>query len=124
MSMGLAVWAYMNQYCTPGVAFHVTVTLPFPGVTVMPPTGGGAELPLPPQLDTSNNKTTQETRRQVGMKFIGVGSKIRQDPPLWGQERKGCHQRKRHPKMPCCFETLGRRDWTRTNDPHHVKVVL
>ena len=21
-------------------------------------------------------------------------------------------------------EELGRRDWTRTNDPHHVKVVL
>ena len=25
-----------------------------------------------------------------------------------------------------CFATynIGRRDWTRTNDPHHVKVVL
>ena len=22
------------------------------------------------------------------------------------------------------LELLGRRDWTRTNDPHHVKVVL
>jgi hypothetical protein len=22
------------------------------------------------------------------------------------------------------FEQIGRRDWTRTNDPHHVKVVL
>ncbi len=21
-------------------------------------------------------------------------------------------------------ERIGRRDWTRTNDPHHVKVVL
>jgi hypothetical protein len=22
------------------------------------------------------------------------------------------------------IEDIGRRDWTRTNDPHHVKVVL
>jgi hypothetical protein len=22
------------------------------------------------------------------------------------------------------IEDVGRRDWTRTNDPHHVKVVL
>jgi hypothetical protein len=23
-----------------------------------------------------------------------------------------------------CLQKFGRRDWTRTNDPHHVKVVL
>jgi hypothetical protein len=22
------------------------------------------------------------------------------------------------------YQIIGRRDWTRTNDPHHVKVVL
>jgi hypothetical protein len=29
-----------------------------------------------------------------------------------------------HPAKPVYRGLTGRRDWTRTNDPHHVKVVL
>ena len=32
------------------------------------------------------------------------------------------HDERGDPEVPS--ESLGRRDWTRTNDPHHVKVVL
>ena len=58
-------------------------------------------------------------------------------------ERRQKQKRKSHLAVACCVNTgavlcqvfvrlkaglfqkkLGRRDWTRTNDPHHVKVVL
>jgi hypothetical protein len=31
---------------------------------------------------------------------------------------------KRHPEVAQVLDLFGRRDWIRTNDPHHVKVVL
>ena len=34
------------------------------------------------------------------------------------------HKKKRHFKVAKVIDFIGRRDWTRTNDPHHVKVVL
>jgi hypothetical protein len=38
---------------TSGVLTQLIVTLPSPGFTVIPPVGGGAALPLPPQAETS-----------------------------------------------------------------------
>ena len=58
---------------------------------------------------------------------VAMGQNSSQILPIWPSEGvPGPNEKARKPSNDADLRALnvGRRDWTRTNDPHHVKVVL
>ena len=63
-----------------GTAFQVMVTCPLPGATVIPPTGAGAELPLPPHAQTHKTTNKAAIFRRSEVKDMGFWFSIGASP--------------------------------------------
>ena len=60
--------------------------------------------------------------RRLGPRLAARSSHLMAEAPEQLAIPDPTHDERGDPEVPS--ESLGRRDWTRTNDPHHVKVVL